>query len=488
MKIRATLRTLLCAMVVSLPVITTSAAAAPPIYQNLPPEIQQRLRTSGMSAWGMSAYVQAIGSPRPLIAHNEKVARNPASVMKLLTSYVALGVLGPNYRWPIEISTTGTLNAGVLSGNVYIKGYGAPDFDTKGLREMLGQLRQKGIHTIRGRLIFDDTFFNGPKTDPGAFDGKPYRAYNAQPDALMFNERRSVFKAYRSGKRIRVTTNTPAHNLRIVNKIKRAKRSCRVSTRVKRGRGDAVTVTFSGYLARRCRSRSFTLAVTDPANTMYSAINKIWKKELKGRIKTQFMVGATAPNARLIHVHYSKSLAELLPTVVKDSNNVMARQLMRSIGAKRYGAPGTPKKGAEAIDDYLRSQGLNFPELRIENGSGLSRYARISTENISRLLSKAYYGPHRDVWMRSMAVAGVDGTMRGRLRKSPVRGRGFFKTGTLRDVRGIAGYVQAADGRTYVVSILHNDPAARSRARNIHDNLIEWVFWGNKKQQVAAGY
>ena len=483
MKTRAILNTLCLALVLLIP--SNQASAAQPIYPNLPSEIQQLLRSKGMSPWGMSAYVQAIGSPRPLISHNAQIARNPASVMKLLTAYVAIGVLGANYRWPIEISTNGNVHGGVLSGNVYIKGYGAPDFDTNGLREMLSQLRRKGIHTIRGNLIFDDTYFNGPKIDPGAFDGKPYSAYNAQPDALMFNERRSSFSASRKGRKIRVATSTPAHNLRLVNRIKRAKRSCRVRTSVKRGSGDRVTVTFSGYLARRCRTRGFTMAVTDPANTMYSAIQRIWKKELKGNINTKFMVGATPPNAQIVHVHYSKSLAELLPTVVKDSNNVMARQLMRSIGAKRYGAPGTPRKGAEAIDDYLRSQGLNFPELRIENGSGLSRYARISTENISHLLTKAFHSPHRHVLMRSLAIAGVDGTMKGRLRSSAVRGRGFFKTGTLRDVRGIAGYVNAADGRTYVVSILHNDPRARTRGRKIHDNFIEWVYWGKNRQQLA---
>ena len=189
MKIRANLKKLMCAAVVALPLLSTVTQAAEPIYPNLPAEIQNRLKSSGMSTWGMSAYVQAIGSPRPLISHNAQVARNPASVMKLLTSYVALGTIGPNYRWPIEITTNGSLQGGVLSGNVYIKGYGAPDFDTKALREMLNQLRRKGIHTIQGRLIFDDTFFNGPKIDPGAFDGKPYSSYNAQPDALMFNER-----------------------------------------------------------------------------------------------------------------------------------------------------------------------------------------------------------------------------------------------------------------------------------------------------------
>ena len=165
---------------------------------------------------------------------------------------------------------------------------------------------------------------------------------------------------------------------------------------------------------------------------------------------------------------------------------MIARQLLLSIGAKYYGAPGTPRKGANAVGDWLRKRGLNFPELRIENGSGLSRFARISAKHVSDLLMDAYRSPYRDLFMRSLSIAGVDGTMKRRLRSTPVSGRGFFKTGTLRDVRGVAGYVKAADGKTYVVSILHNDPRASSRGKRSHDSLIKWVFWGGRRQNVAG--
>ncbi len=458
-----------------------------PIYNQLPPEIQNILRRSHISPYGMSVYVQAIGSPRPLLAYNENQARTPASVMKLVTSYVALGVLGPRYRWPIDIFTTGKIQAGRLRGDVYIKGYGSPDFETVDLRRLLNKLRRRGIHSIQGRLIFDNTYFNVPRINPGAFDGKPYSSYNAQPDALLFNERISYFTVSARGKRVVAKALTPAHNLIVKNKMRKVRRGCRPRIGISRS-GGRVIVSFRGTFSSRCGTRTYSRAVTDPANMLYTAINGIWKDELKGYMNVKFGLGRTPNHAKKLVTYNSRTLAEILPKLGKDSNNVIARQLMLSIGAKYYGAPGTPRKGAEAIGDWLRKRGLNFPELRIENGSGLSRFARISAKHVSDLLMDAYRSPYRNLFMRSLSIAGVDGTMKRRLRHTPVSGRGFFKTGTLRDVRGVAGYVKAADGKTYIVSILHNDPRASSRGRKSHDNLIKWVFWGGRKQNVARGY
>jgi D-alanyl-D-alanine carboxypeptidase/D-alanyl-D-alanine-endopeptidase (penicillin-binding protein 4) len=407
--------------------------------------------------------------------------------MKLVTAHVALGVLGPNHRWPVDIFTTGRIQGGRLTGDVYIKGYGAPDFGTADLRNLLNQLRRRGIHSIQGRLVFDNTFFNTLNLNPGRFDGKPYSAYNAQPDALLYNERITDFTVNARGKRVSVRAKTPAYNLRVVNKMRKVRRGCRPRISISK-RGGQVIATFSGTFSSRCGTRNYSRVIMNPANTLYSAINSIWRHELRGNIQAKFAIGRTPNHAKKLATFNSRSLAQILPKLGKDSNNVMARQLMLAIGAKRYGAPGTPRKGAEAIGDFLNKRGLHFPELRIENGSGLSRRARISAKHISDLLMDAYRSPYRNIFMQSLSVAGVDGTMKRRLRHTPVKGRGFFKTGTLRNVRGVAGYVNAADGKTYMVSILHNDPRASSRARRSHDSLIQWVFWGGRRQNVARGY
>ena len=451
-------------------------------HQKLPMEIVAKLRATKTSPHGVSAYAQDVNSPRPLLAYQENTARVPASVMKIITGYAALGTLGQNYRWPLDVYTNGRIQNGTLQGDLIIKGYGSPEFKSTDLRKVLHGIRQKGIRNVNGRIVFDSSYFNIP--NQYAFDGKKQSKYNAQPDALLFNERVNTFQVRTVGKRVRITTTTPTHNLRIVNRMRKSKRGCRPRIGVSKRAGQTI-VTFSGRYSRRCGTRSYSRVISRPAEMIYGSMQAMWKRDVGGKLNTRFAMGRAPANAKPLLRTYSRTLAEILPTIIKNSNNVMARQLLLTIGAKRTGH-GTPRSGANAIGQWLASRGLNFPELRIENGSGLSRTARISAAHVGDLLVDAYRSPFRNVFMRSLAVAGVDGTMKGRLRGTQVRGRGFFKTGTLRDVRSIAGYVKAANGKTYVMAILQNDPRARKRSLRAHDKLIEWVYaGGHSKRQVA---
>ena len=452
----------------------------PAILKTLPYGVRSKLNAAKLNSYGMSAYVKAINSPRPLLGHQEQTSRVPASVMKLITSYAALGTLGPNYRWPLDVMTNGVVRNGTLQGDLIVKGYGAPEFNQAELRKVLQGIKRKGIRNVNGRVLFDNSYFNVKQMT--SFDSKSQSAYNAQPDALLYNERISSFQVRARGKRVHVSTTTPTHNLKIVNRMRKVRRGCRPRIGVSR-QGAQTVVTFSGKFSSRCGARTYSRVISRPAEMIYGAMRSMWKREVGGTLRTQFAMGRAPANAKpLLRIH-SRTLAQILPTIDKDSNNVMARQVMLTIGARVKGQ-GTQRAGAEAIGDWLRTRGLNFPELRIENGSGLSRHARITARHVGDLLVDAYRSPYRNILMQSLAVAGVDGTMKRRLKRSRVRGRGFFKTGTLRDVRSIAGYVKAADGKTYVMAILHNDPRAKRRALAAHDKLIEWVYSGGQ-QQVA---
>ncbi len=451
-------------------------------FQKLPAEIVAKLRASGTREHGVSAYAQDVNSSKPLLAYQEKTARVPASVMKIITGYAALGTLGPNYRWPLDVYTNGKVHNGTLQGDLIIKGYGSPEFKSADLRKVLHGIKQKGIRNVNGRVVFDSSYFNIP--NQYAFDGKTQSKYNAQPDALLFNERVNTFQIRAVGKKVRVTTTTPTHNLKIVNRMRKSSRACRPRIGVSKRAGQTI-VTFSGRFSRRCGTRSYSRVISRPAEMIYGSMQAMWKRDVGGKLNTRFAMGRSPANARPLLRTYSRTLAEILPTIIKKSNNVMARQLLLTIGAKK-GGQGSPRAGANAIGQWLASRGLHFPELRIENGSGLSRTARISAAHVGDLLVDAYRSPYRNVFMKSLAVAGVDGTMKGRLKRTQVQGRGFFKTGTLRDVRAIAGYVKAADGKTYVMAILHNDPRARKRALRAHDKLIEWVYAGGRSNRRVA--
>jgi len=456
----------------------------PAIFNHLPVDIVSKLKTKGMGAYGVSAYVRDVNSPRPLLAYQDDTARVPASVMKLITSYASLGILGPNYRWPLDVLTRGTVRNGTLQGDLYIKGYGSPEFNTEALRKVLRGIRQKGIRNVSGRVVFDNTYFNSASKYQGSFDSKSQVAYNAKPDALLFNQRLNSFQVRTSGKRVHVSTKTPTHNLKIVNKMRKTRRGCRPRISVSK-RGGLTQVTFRGNYSSRCGTRTYTRVISEPSNMVYGSMRSMWKREVGGTLNTRFAMGRVPSNARPLLRTYSRTLAQILPTIDKKSNNVMARQLLLTIGAKTSRGQGTERNGAEAVGAWLNSRGLHFPELRIENGSGLSRTARISARHVGDLLVDAYRSPYRNILMQALAIAGVDGTMKRRLRGTRVRGKGYFKTGTLRDVRSIAGYVKASDGKTYVMAILHNDPKARHRALAAHDKLIEWVFDGGRRQRLA---
>lgn len=448
--------------------------------RQLPSTVTAALRKQGISTQGISVYVQAVNNPNPLMTFKADTPRNPASVMKLVTSYAALGILGPNYRWPTEVYTTGSVSGGTLTGDLILKGYGAPDFKPQDLQKILQGIRSKGIRNIEGNLVFDNSYFSPPRQSPAAFDGQPHKLYNAQPDALLYNERTSCFVIRPTGGKVDVSCPTPARNVTIVNNIRANNRPCRGKNAKPKmsiiPQGRNVTVKFTGSYSTRCGERKYFKVVSDPANMLFAGIWRTWVEQMGGSIRGGFAQQKVPSNARLLYTHYSKPLRAILPTINKESNNVMARQLLLSIAAKKYGGTGTPNKGAKAIHSWLQSRGLNFPELRIENGSGLSRIAKISARHLGQMLTDAYNSPFRNDFIRSLAVMGVDGTLKKRLVSSALRGKGNFKTGSLKNVRGIAGYVRGSDGKMYIVSVLHNDPKARSRGRAAHDEVIKWAF------------
>lgn len=461
------------------------AAAKPAVkilpaqLNSLPPTVKTALKKGGISASGMSVFVKAVNSPKPLLAYKANTPRNPASVMKLLTTYAALGILGPDYRWPIEVYAVGNISGGVLNGDLVFKGYGYPQFQEADLRRLLQGVRAQGIQHIKGNLVFDNSAFKVSYQHPGRFDGQPTARYNAQPDALLFKERQGCFVVNKGTGKARIDCPESSQIVKVKNNLKMTNGACRGLPKMRvipRG-GRKITVEFYGTYSRNCgQKRLFNVG-------LFATTWKTWQS-MGGSVQGGFLQGRTPPNARLVHTHYSKPLRDIIPTVNKKSNNVMARQLLLSIGHKQNGV-GTINGGVKAMRAWFASRGLHFPELRVENGSGLSRQSRVSAISIGKLLDDAYRSPYRNDFMRSLAVLGVDGTLKRRMKNTAVRGRGQFKTGTLRNVRGIAGYVKARDGQTYIVSVLHNDPKARSRALSAHDEVIKWAFGGGKSRYVS---
>ncbi|MDX1653704.1 MAG: D-alanyl-D-alanine carboxypeptidase/D-alanyl-D-alanine-endopeptidase [Candidatus Competibacteraceae bacterium] len=440
----------------------------------LPEPVTRALAAAGLPSDSLGVWVQPLDKDRPRLAFNAGRAFNPASTIKLVTTLAALEILGPDYTWTTRAWSDGRIRGGRLEGDLYLEGRGDPFLVTEYFVKLLRGLRRRGIDTIAGNLLVDNGFLAPREGD--SLDGRDHRAYNARPDALLLNFRSLRLEFYPTADRVRVVTDPPLAGLRVDNRLKLTAGRCPgrppVAARVVAGeRG--WTLRLSGGYPRACGQGVLYRTVPGEEELIYGVFQALWQ-ELGGRIMGGAARGRVPKEARLLYELQSRPLAELVRGVNKFSNNVMARQLLLTLGAERFGPPGTEAKGRRAVEDWLAGRGLNIPALVLDNGAGLSRQARISPEGLGRLLVAGWQGPWAGEFMASLPIAGRDGTLARRFRGT-MADRAHLKTGTLAGVRALAGYVRAASGRRYGVVVMINHPRA-ARARGVEEAVVEWIY------------
>lgn len=442
----------------------------------LPPEVLKALKAAQIPASQVAVVVQPVDSRFSLVAHNARQAMNPASVMKLVTTYAALDLLGPAWTWKTGAYTEADPVAGKLGGNLYLKGSGDPKFALEHLGALLRQLRVRGVEHIVGDVVLDRSAFNVPAIDPGAFDDKPMRPYNVGPDALLVNFRALRFTLVGENGKVRVLQETPADGLTVDNRLQLAAGSCGsdwkdlVAVRLV-PENSGSRLEFSGSYSAQCGEKPLNLAPL-PADVQVGGLFRALWKELGGSLGGQVRAGSTPPAARPAAVHESPPLADAVRDINKFSNNVMARQLFLALG--NDGAPASVDRARQRLTEWLAGRGLKFPELVVDNGSGLSRQERISADSLNRLLLDAWKSPVMPELVSSLPIVGIDGTMKKRLKESAASGRAHIKTGTLDGVKTAAGFALDSQGRRYAVVFLINHPRAQAGGPAI-DALLLWV-------------
>jgi D-alanyl-D-alanine carboxypeptidase/D-alanyl-D-alanine-endopeptidase (penicillin-binding protein 4) len=455
-------------------------AALSAAHAALPPPVAEALARAGIPESAVGLYVHEVGAPRPLAAHGAERALNPASAIKLLTTYAALELLGPAHTWKTEVHAAGALREGVLEGDLVLKGGGDPKLTLERFWLLLREVRARGVREVRGDLVLDVGYFGAADHDPARFDERPTRPYNTGPSALLVNFKavRLTFIPEPATRSVRIVSEPALPQVEIVNALAYAEGPCgdwvsRLGTEAWSGLASA-RLAFRGYFAAACGERTRSYSVLGHTEYVGALFRELWR-ELGGALAGTVRVGATPPGARPIASTDSPPLAEVVRDINKFSNNVMARQLYLTLGAFVEGPPGTPDKAERALRGWLASKGLAFPELVLENGSGLSRIERISAKSLGELLLAAFASPVMPELVASLPLLAVDGTMKRRLAGAPVAGRAHVKTGLLDGVRAIAGYVLDARGRrVVVVFIVNHDNAAG--AQGAQDALLQWVY------------
>ncbi|SDK57843.1 D-alanyl-D-alanine carboxypeptidase / D-alanyl-D-alanine-endopeptidase (penicillin-binding protein 4) [Methylophilus rhizosphaerae] len=450
----------------------------------LPASLQEALTKAQLPAESVAIVIQPLDGNVPLISHNASKPMNPASVMKVVTTYAALEALTPAYRWKTEVYRNGPVSQGVLDGDIILKGYGDPSLNVAEFWQLLQQVQQQGIRQIKGNLILDTSVYAPEVSQRPVLDDEPWRAYNANPNALLINGRHTSFRFGVSTTSIKPAVNIAQEfelsQISIVNLMQVRKGACgdwRSDLRYAVSpTAEGATVTFSGTLPEQCDERYLELSVLNDTQYTLFTFGKLWA-QLGGQFNGQAATGVTPPNANLVTTWWSAPLDAVIRDLNKWSNNVMARQVMLTIGLEAGLAPVDENAAALALKNTLRMRGLSFPELVLENGSGLSRNERISAEHLAQLLVTAYQRPVMPVLMASLPILGLDGTLKKRLPEPPSQGMAYLKTGSLEGVSSIAGYVQDRQGKRYVLVMMVNHPHA-SAARAVQDGLIKGIVEG----------
>ncbi len=521
-------------MIRALLLLFATLVAAPPGGATepggLPPAVQQALKAAGIPSQAVAVVVRPVDSEKASVRHRGDAAMNPASLMKLVVTTAGLELLGPAYTWRTEALADSVPDSqGVLSGDLTLRGSGDPKLTYDRLWLLLRELRGRGLREIRGDLVIDRGAFAPIDHDPAAFDGKLLRPYNVGPDALLFNFATLHLTLAPEQQTVRVLADPLPAGFEIVNKLQLGENGAcgdwreRLEARLTPSR-----LTLSGSYPRSCGEKRWHLAGLANGPLLHGVFTRLWR-ELGGEFSGQLRDRAAPASAILLAASESPPLGELVRDINKYSNNVMARQLfltlgrqvgegppradappvggsepgLRARGANKVGEgppradappvggsePGLRARGANVVGsgetaladknirDWLAKKGLEFPELVLDNGSGLSRRERISADHLAQLLAAAWASPVMPELMASLPIVALDGTAKKRYNGVRYAGQAHLKTGSLDGVRGIAGYLLDKGKRRHIVVFIVNHPNA-AQAQPAFDALLDGLWHG----------
>ncbi|CAN5439043.1 D-alanyl-D-alanine carboxypeptidase/D-alanyl-D-alanine-endopeptidase [soil metagenome] len=455
----------------------------------LPAPVVAAMTRAQLPPGSLSVYVREVSAAQPLFSVNAELPRNPASVMKLLTTGAALELMGPQFVWRTRLWTRADIVDGVLEGDLYVEAAGDPGLVRNDLLELLRDLRAQGVRRIAGTIRIDRRVFDALEFDEARFDGDVRKPYNAAPNALLLGQKATAIKLMPSadGKSLAVRVDPLADEASFRSDVRLVDGACadwRAALTL--DTLPAGQLRLKGSYALDCGVRTWYLNLWSADEYWRQAMGQSWREvggESAGDAGRGFVV-ATGPipaDAHVVSESVSAPLALRVRDINKYSNNVMARELLISLGGWTTGKAGSPASGIEAVRDWLRSAGIDAPELVIENGAGLSRIERVSPAHLGQLLTYLYRSRVMPEFIASLPLLALDGTMQRRLVGKSAAGYAHLKSGSLgndvdpaTEVRAIAGYVLTRSGRRYVVVAIANGPGARG-ASPVSDALIQWL-------------
>ncbi len=441
----------------------------------LPAPVLQALRAQGIATSAVSAIAKPLNNENLLVDWQSAAPRQPASVMKLVSTYAALSQLGSDYRWNTPVFIDKPIEGDVLKGPLYIRGAGDPRIVIENLVEWMQTWRKAGLRVIEGDLVIDESLFESISASSDPFDGDPSQPYNVMPYPLLMNFKatKMVIKPLENGK-TEVVLDPPLAGAIIDNQIVLRREACvnRANKVVVQDLGSSI-IRVTGPYSSGCAEGENYVAVFEHKRFIHAFFKAAWESVggvFNGRVVTGRVQGKEWSVWRS-----PRNLGEIVTDINKFSSNVMTRQILMQMGHETFKQPATEDRARKAVFAVLEKAGLAFADIRLDNGSGLSRGEQISVRSLVLILTSASKSRFESVYRESLPVVGVDGTMAKRLTQSGVAGQAWIKTGSIDSVSSIAGFVHAKSGRRYAVAFIVNSAQAH-KSFAAQDQFLQWVY------------
>ena len=403
---------------------------------------------------------------------------SPGSILKLVTTYAALELLGPSYSWDTRFLTDGTLAGDTLNGNLYVELSGDPKLTIERLWTTLNELRGMGVSTIKGDLVLDGKVFRLASDMPEFDDNgtNPHAPFLVHPSPYLTNLNLIHFQVRADERGTQAWSAPDLKEVVIDNRVTATAEGPCPARRYfewepvfhEDGR---LTVRVNGELPKGCRTAAYLSLL--PHEQYTASLIRSLLSDMGITIAGENRLAETPEDARLMLTMTSPDLVSMVRDINKWSSNVMARQLLLSIGAEHRQEEEQDDRlaGIRTITEWLESKGINTAGLVIENGAGLTREGRITARQGAQILQHAWNSPFSADLMASLPLIAMDGTMARRLRNTGLDGQGRIKTGYLENVRSIAGFTRDDTDTTWaIVGMVNNDPAWNGQA--VLDRII----------------
>lgn len=450
---------------------TAEADAATP-EQAFAAAIEAVIANSALASARLGIEVISLDTGEIVYARNADELLNPASNVKLFTSAAALSLLGPGFQFDTEffVESESQNQRAPPRSHLYVRGGGDPALTSEALWRIACDLYNRGLRKVTGDIVLDESFFDGERVGAGYDQESTDRAYMAPPGALSLNWNSigiHVAPAHRAGQKAVVTVDPESDFIVVENKaVTRGRRSLRrlSVTSAPSPDGQRQVVTVAGRIPLGGAELSAWRKIDDPGLYFGHTLKRYLKMrgiEVKGRVRR----GAVpASGVRRLLLHRSETLDLVLKRVNKNSSNFVSEQLVKALGAKIFGPPGSWRTGLYAIEHFLWAEaGLEPGSYVMKNGSGLNDANRFSAHQINSLLLAMWrHFPLAPEFMSSLGIAAEDGTLQYRMEGTEAERRLRGKTGTLENVSALSGYVQTVGGERFAFSALANDFSGRA--------------------------